>query len=93
VTSVIEPGKVRFNEKLDHLQARRPFVYNLVTGALIAVPFALLFGVHWALVAVYVLSWATLRWFLWGDGRILRRQYEARLVRVDAERAEKRRQR
>ena len=90
---MIEPGKVRFNEKLDHLQARRPFTYNLVTGVLIAVPLALLFGVHWAFAAVYVLSWATLRWFLWGDGRILRRQYEARLVRVDAERAEKRRQR
>ena len=30
-----EPAKVRFNEKLDHLQARRPFTYNLVTGALI----------------------------------------------------------
>ena len=31
----LEPDKVRFNEKLDHLQARRPFTYNLVTGALI----------------------------------------------------------
>ena len=30
-----DPAKVRFNEKLDHLQARRPFTYNLVTGALI----------------------------------------------------------
>ncbi len=88
-----DPAKVPFNERLDHLQARQPFLYNLVTGALIAVPVALFFGMHWAFAVLYVLSWATFRWFLWRDGRILRRQYEARLVRVEAERAAKRRQR
>ena len=93
MTSQSEPAKVRFNEKLDHLQARRPFLYNLVTGALIAVLLVLLFRMHWVYAAFYVVSWAALRWFLWGDGRILRRQYEARLVRVEAQRAEKRRQR
>ena len=87
-----EPAKVRFNEKLDHLQARRPFTYNLVTGALIGLVL-LLFGVHWAVVVAYALSWAALRWFLWQDGRILRRQYEARQVRVAAEKEAKRRQR
>jgi hypothetical protein len=93
VSSVAEPEKLRFNDKLDHLQARRPFLYNLVTGALIALPLALIFEIHWAYAVLYVLSWATLRWFLWGEVRILRRQYEARVVRVEAERAEKRRQR
>ena len=88
-----EPEKVRFNDQLDHLQARRPFAYNLVTGALIAVPLVLIFEIHWAYAVFYVLSWATLRRFLWGEGRILRRQYEARVVRVEAERAEKRRRR
>ena len=29
----LDPDKVRFNERLDHLQAGRPFTYNLVTGA------------------------------------------------------------
>ena len=87
-----EPAKVRFNEKLDHLQARRPFTYNLVTGALIGLVL-LLFGVYWAAVVAYALSWAVIRWFLWRDGRILRRQYEARQVRVAAEREAKRRQR
>ena len=87
------PDKVRLNEKLDHLEARRPFAYNLVTGALIAVPVALFFSMHWLFAAFYVLSWATIRWFLWGEGRILRRQYEARVVRVEAEKAQKRRQR
>jgi hypothetical protein len=88
-----DPDKVRFNERLDHLEARKPFVYNLVTGLLIAVPLALLFRVHWVLVVLYVLSWASLRWFLWGEGRILRRQYQARVVRVEAERTARRRQR
>ncbi len=87
------PDKVRFNERLDHLEARKPFAYNVVTGILIAVPLALLLRVHWAFVAFYVISWASLRWFLWGDGRILRRQYEARVVRVEADRAARRRQR
>jgi hypothetical protein len=87
-----EPEKVRFNEKLDHLQAQRPFTYNLVTGALIGLVLLAL-GAHPGFVAAYVVSWATLRWFLWRDGRILRRQYEARQVRVAAEREAKRRQR
>jgi hypothetical protein len=88
-----EPDKVRFNEKLDHLQARRPFLFNLATGLLIGVPLALIFRIHWSFVVLYALSWAVLRWYLWGEGRILRRQYEARIVRVAEERAEKRRQR
>ena len=88
----LDPDKIRFNEKLDHLQARRPFTYNLVTGALIGLVL-LLFGVHWTVIAAYVVSWASLRWFLWRDGRILRRQYEARQVRVAAEKEAKRRER
>jgi len=84
--------KVRFNEKLDHLQARRPFTYNLVTGGLIGLVLLLL-GVHWSIVVAYGLSWATVRWFLWRDGRILRRQYEVRQVRVAAEKEAKRRAR
>jgi hypothetical protein len=82
----------RFNEKLDHLQARHPFSYNLVTGALIGLVLALL-GFHWTVAVFYVLSWAAVRAFLWGDGRILRRQYEARVVRVKAEKEAKRRRR
>ena len=31
-----DPQGQRFNEKLDHLQASHPFLYNLATGALIA---------------------------------------------------------
>ena len=53
----------------------------------------LLLGFHWAVVVAYALSWAAVRWFLWRDGRILRRQYEARQVRVAAEKEAKRRQR
>ncbi len=88
-----EPAKVRFNERLDHLQARRPFTYNLVTGALIGLVLLLVFAAPWWVVVAYALSWAAIRWFLWKDGRILRRQYEARQVRVAAEREAKRRQR
>jgi hypothetical protein len=87
-----DPDKIRFNEKLDHLQARRPFTYNLATGALIGLVLLLL-GFHWAVVIAYALSWAAVRWFLWRDGRILQRQYEARQVRVAAEREAKRRRR
>jgi hypothetical protein len=78
-------GKVRFNEKLDHLQARHPFTYNLVTGAILG-GIAALIGFPFVLAAIYVVSWAALRWYLWRPGRILRRQYETRLVRVEAER-------
>ena len=84
--------KVRFNEKLDHLQAERPFTYNLVTGLIIGLVLLLL-GAAWWFVLAYVLSWAAFRWFLWRPGRILRRQYEARQVRVAAEKEAKRRQR
>jgi hypothetical protein len=87
-----EAPKVRFNEKLDHLQARRPFTYNLVTGLIIGLVLLLL-GASWWFALVYAPFWAALRWFLWRDGRILRRQYEARQVRVAAEKEAKRRQR
>ena len=87
-----DPDKIRFNEKLDHLQARRPFTYNLATGAVIGLVLLLL-GFHWAVVIAYALSWAAVRWFLWRDGRILQRQYEARQVRVAAEKEAKRRRR
>ena len=85
-----DPDAPRFNETLDHLQARHPFRYNLVTGALIGVVLAWLWSAWWIAV-VYAVSWASMRAYLWGDGRILRRQYEARLVRVAAEKAAKRR--
>jgi hypothetical protein len=88
----LDPDKVRWNEKLDHLQARRPFTYNLVSGALVGVVL-LIIGFHWSVVVAYIPSWAAVRWFLWRDGRILRRQYEARQVRVAAEKEAKRRQR
>jgi hypothetical protein len=87
-----DPAKVRFNERLDHLQARRPFLYNLGTGALIGVVL-LVFGLYWVWVVLYALSWASLRAFLWGEGRILRRQYDARTIRAAQEQADKRRQR
>ena len=88
-----ESGPLRFNERLDHLQAQHPFAYNLVTGALLSGLVVLLFSLHWSLALLYALSWATIRWYLWRDGHILRRQYEARVVRVAAARAERRRQR
>jgi hypothetical protein len=88
----LDPDKVRLNEKLDHLQARRPFTYNLVTGLLVGLVL-LLFGVHWAAVIGWALCWAALRWFLWRPGRILQRQYEVRQVRVAEQKAAKRRQR
>ena len=82
----LDPDKVHFNEKLDHLQARRPFTYNLVTGVLIGLVL-LAFGVLWTVVVTYALSWAAVRWFLWRPGRILRRQYEVRQVRAAEEKA------
>ena len=88
----LDPDKVRFNEKLDHLQARRPFTYNLVTGALIGLVL-LIFGVHWSIVVTYAVSWAAVRWFLWRPGHILRRQYEVRQVRAAEEKAAKSRPR
>ncbi len=85
-----DPDQPRFNERLDHLQARRPFLYNLATGAVIGLVLVL-FGVDSTFVALYVLSWATLRAYLWRDGRVLRRQYEMRTVRMEAAKAERRR--
>lgn len=87
-----DPDEPRFNEKLDDLQARRPFLYNLGTGALIGLVLLVL-RFHWIWAVAYALSWATLRAFLWGEGRILRRQYEARTVRAAQEKADKRRNR
>ena len=86
----LDPDKVRWNEKLDHLQARRPFTFNLVTGSLVGVVLVLI-GLPVALVVAYALSWAGVRWFLWRDGHILRRQYEARVARVAADKEAKRR--
>ena len=83
-------GKVRFNEKLDHLQARHPYRYNLATGLLIAIVLVLI-GFEPVVALTFAVSWAALRGFLGGEGRILRRQYEARVVRVAAEKAAKRR--
>ena len=78
-------------EKLDDLQAAHPFPYNLAVGVLIGLVFAAV-GVHPVLVAAYALSYAALRWFLWQDGRVLRRQYEARAARWAEKQAERRRQ-
>lgn len=87
-----DPDEPRFNENLDHLQARHPFLYNLGTGALIGLVL-LVFQFHWIWAVAYALSWAAVRAFLWGEGRILRRQYEVRAVRAELEKAEKRRHR
>ncbi len=81
----------RANERLDHLQAAHPFLYNLGTGLLIGLVLRL-FGFAWIWAIAYALSWALLRAFLWGDGRILRRQYDIRVARVAEQQAAKRRQ-
>ena len=88
----LDPDKVRWNEKLDHLQARRPFTYNLISGVLIGVVL-LIVGFPGPVVVAYILSWAAVRGFLWRDGGILRRQYEARQIRVAAEKQAQRRER
>ena len=77
-------------EKLDDLQARAPFRYNLVVGLLFGAVLLLL-GVHLVLVVSYALSYAALRWFLWQGGRVLRRQYAARAERWAEKQAERRR--
>jgi hypothetical protein len=87
-----DPDRPRLNERLDHLQARHPYRYNLGTGAVMGLVLFLI-GFHPILAVAFVVSWALLRGFLWGDGRILRRQYEARVVRVAAEAEERRRHR
>jgi hypothetical protein len=79
-------------EKLDDLQAARPFTYNLVVGLLVGL-LLVVFRFHPILVLIYALSYASLRWFLWQEGRVLRRQYEARAVRWAEKQAERRRQR
>lgn len=80
-------------ERLDDLQARAPFQYNLVVGAIVGSIFWALFQVHPLLVVVYALSYAALRWYLWQDGKVLHRQYEARAVRWRQKQAERRRRR
>ncbi|MGH3482854.1 MAG: hypothetical protein ACRDPQ_06420 [Nocardioidaceae bacterium] len=79
-------------EKLDDLQAAHPFAYNLAVGLLVG-SLLLVFGVDPLFVALYAVSYATVRWFLWQDGRMLRRQYEARAVRWKERQAERRRRR
>jgi len=79
-------------ERLDDLQAAHPFPYNLAVGAVIGSVF-LLFGVQLFLVVVYVISYASLRWYLWQEGRVLRRQYHARAERWAEKQAARRRAR
>jgi len=86
------PDERRFNEKLDDLQAALPFPYNLVVGLVIGL-LALVFGFHWVFVLLYGSAYAALRAYLWGEGRILRRQYDARKIRSDEAREERRRRR
>ena len=81
----------RLNEKLDHLQADHPLLYNLGTGALIGLVL-LLFGFALIWAAAYAVSWALIRAFLWRDGRILRRQHEMRVARVAEQQAARRQQ-
>jgi hypothetical protein len=74
-----------WNERLDHLQAAHPLRYNLVTGTLIGLV-VVAFGFQWVWAVAYIVCWAGIRAFLWQDGRVLRRQYDERQVRVAAER-------
>ncbi len=88
-----EPGDARGNlEKLDDIQAAHPFTYNLAVGVLMGL-LLVLFGFHPVVVPVYAVSYAGLRAFLWGEGRLLRRQYEARRVRWAEHPAARRRNR
>jgi hypothetical protein len=80
----------RFPEKLDDLQAAHPFPYNLAAGVVVG-GIAALFGFHWLVIPLYALSYATIRTYLWGEGRILQRQYEARKLRSDQARAQRHR--
>jgi hypothetical protein len=79
-------------ERLDNLQAAHPFPYNLVTGALIGL-ILLAVGFDWWVLPLYALSWATIRTVLWREGGVLRRQYDARSVRVEQQAVERRRRR
>jgi hypothetical protein len=80
-------------ERLDDLQAAHPFPYNVVVGLLIGAVVWLVFRVHPVLVVAYALAYGALRWFLWQDGRVLRRQYEARAARWKQQQADRKRRR
>ena len=86
-------GDQRSNlEKLDDLQAARPFEYNLAVGIIVGlILFAI--GLPAVFVPIYALSYAGLRWYLWQEGRVLHRQYEARAVRWREKQAERKRRR
>jgi hypothetical protein len=84
------PDERRFNEKLDDLQAAHPFLYNLAVGIVVGA-LAWVIGFSALVIPLYTVSYAAVRAYLWGDGRILRRQYEARKVRSEQARTERRR--
>ncbi len=87
-----EPQDDRSNlEKLDDLQAAHPLPYNLVVGVVVALVVVLAFEVPILFGVAYAVAYATLRWYLWQHGRILRRQYDARAERWAAAQAERRR--
>lgn len=88
-----EPVDARSNlEKLDDLQHAHPFPYNLVVGLLMGLVLWLI-GMHPVVAVAYALCYAALRWYLWQEGRVLHRQYEARAVRWAAKQAERKRKR
>jgi hypothetical protein len=90
---VVGPEDQRSNlERLDDLQAANPFAYNLAVGTVVALVLAAI-GLPPAFAVLYALTYAALRWFLWQDGRILRRQYERRAVRWAKKQAVRRRHR
>jgi hypothetical protein len=90
---VADRGDQRSNlERLDDLQAAHPFPYNFAVGLVMGlVLFAI--GLPFVFAVLYALTYAALRWFLWQEGRVLQRQYEARGVRWAQKQAERRRQR
>lgn len=93
MSTTVDEADQRSNlEKLDDLQAAHPFPYNLVVGALMGLVLWPL-GFHPIAVAIYALSYAALRWFLWQDGRVLRRQYDTRAARWAEKQAARRRDR
>jgi hypothetical protein len=93
VTGPVDERDTRSNlEKLDDLQAAHPFRYNLVVGVLVGLVLVAL-GFHPVLVPLYGLAYAVLRGYLWQEGRVLRRQYDARAVRWAEKQAARRRNR